>query len=154
MTIDRPEATIRDQLLLTVTVDGSRSAVPELPDLPDFQVYSRGQSSQIQMGGGRTNVTVSHSFLLVPRRTGTFTIGPATVEIDGRTYRSQPFRVKILEATAEPREAQEAYVTARVSNPNPYVGEQVSPGRRRGCGRRWRRWRRGSHHRYVTDVLG
>jgi hypothetical protein len=125
VTIDRPEATVQDQLLLSVTVSGSRTAVPELPELPDFQVYSRGQSSQISMGGGQTSVSITYSYLLVPRRTGTFTIGPASVSIDGRTYRSQPFRVRILEATAQPREADAVFLTAQVSDENPYVGEQV-----------------------------
>ncbi len=125
VTIDRPEATIRDQLLLSVTVTGSQSAVPELPELPDFQLHSQGQASQIQMGAGRRTVSVTYTYVLVPRRTGTFTIGPATVAIDGRTFKSQPFRVRIVDAEATPRQAEEAFVTARVSNSDPYVGEQV-----------------------------
>ncbi len=123
--IDRPEATIQDQLVLRVTVEGSQRARPELPDLSPFRVYDRGQSSQFNMSGGRTTSTITYNFILVPRQTGTFTIGAAKVEIDGRTFESRPFQVKILPATATPRESQSVFLTANVSNKSPYVGEQV-----------------------------
>ncbi len=121
VTLDRNEATTRDQLLLTVSVDGSQRAVPELPELPDFLVRYRGQAQQFVMGGGRNVISSIHSWVLVPRRTGTFTIDPVTVTFGGRTYRSQPLRVRIVEY----RELEEVLVTATVSNPSPYVGEQV-----------------------------
>ncbi len=125
VTIDRPEATIQDQLMLSVTVQGSQSAKPQLPDLSNFQVYDRGQSSQFQMSGGRTTVSITYNYVLVPRRPGTFTIGAATVEIDGRTFRSRPFQVRILAVSAEPAESQAVFLTATVSTETPYVGQQV-----------------------------
>jgi hypothetical protein len=125
VTIDRPVATVQDQLMLSVAVQGSQRAVPTLPDLSSFQVYDRGQQSQFQMTNGRTTVSVTHNYILVPRRTGTFNIGAASVEIDGRTYRSKPFQVRIIEAEAKKPESQDVYLTATVSNDNPYVGEQV-----------------------------
>lgn len=125
VTIDRNEATIQDQLVLQVTVEGSQNAVPRLPDLSPFQLRSAGQSSQFSRAGGRTTLAITYNYALLPKQTGTFTVGAATVEIDGRTYSSRPFQVRILEASAEPRESQDIFVTARVSNESPYVGEQV-----------------------------
>ena len=125
VTIDRTEATVQDQLVLTVTVEGSRNAQPELPDLSDFQVFSRGQSTQFSMINGRSTTSIIYNYILVPRRTGTFTIGPATVLIDGRSYQSRPFRVRIVEASAQPRESENLFLRATVSNRTPYAGEQV-----------------------------
>ena len=48
-TINRSEATVQDPLILTVTVEGSRSARPQLPDLSDFEIRSRGQSTQMSL---------------------------------------------------------------------------------------------------------
>jgi hypothetical protein len=123
--VNRTEATIQDQLLLTLTVSGSQEAIPRLPELPDFEVYSGSRSSQMQIANGRTSVNVSYSYSLVPKKTGNLLIGPATVEIDGRSYSSQPIRVRIVEASQEPQENREVFVTAKVSTTQPYVGQQV-----------------------------
>ena len=123
--IDRAEATIQDRLVLSVTIEGSQSAQPRLPDLSPFQVYSGGQQSLFNMANGRANLSVTHNYVLIPKQTGTFNIGAASVELDGRTYTSRPFSVRIVEASAAPQQSRDLFVTARVSNDTPYVGEQV-----------------------------
>ncbi len=125
VTIDRTEATVRDRLLLSVTVEGSRDAQPQLPDLSAFQVFARGQQSQFNIVNGRTTLSVTHNYMLIPQRTGSFTIGAASVDLDGRTFRSRPFSVRIVEASATPRQSEGLFISARVSNESPYVGEQV-----------------------------
>ena len=124
-TINRPEAALEDQLLLTVTVEGSRSAQPELPDLSDFDVYSRGQSTQMSFVNGQVTSSVSYNYVLVPKRTGSFVIGPATVEVGGEVYSSQPIQVRIVGAAERPRETQDVFLSAKVSTTNPYVGQEV-----------------------------
>lgn len=123
--VDRTEATIEDQLTLTITVEGSQEARPELPPLPHFQVQPRGQSSQVQIVNGQVSASVSYHYLLLPLRPGTVTVGPASVEIDGRTYQSQPFTVRILEASAHPQQSQDLFVTATLSDSEPYLGQQT-----------------------------
>ncbi len=125
VTIDRADATIRDRLMLRVKIEGSQNAQPRLPDLSPFQVIPRGAQRQVNMVNGRTTLSVTHNYMLVPQRTGTFTIGAASVEIDDRTYNSRPFSVRIVEASATPRQSDALFIQARVSNDSPYVGEQV-----------------------------
>jgi len=124
-TINAPEATVEDQLLLTLTIEGSRSAQPTLPELSDFEVYPRGQSTQMSFVNGRVTSSVSHNYLLVPKRAGTFTIGPATVELDGQVYASQPIEVSILDASQQPQQSRDLFISAKVSTTNPYVGQEV-----------------------------
>jgi hypothetical protein len=124
-TINRPEASIEDQLLLTVTVEGSRSASPQLPELADFDVYSRGQSTQMSFVNGRVTSSVSYSYVLVPRATGTFTIGAATIELDGEVYSSEPIQVRIVGASERPEETRDVFLSAKVSTTSPYVGQEV-----------------------------
>ncbi|MGB5160878.1 MAG: BatD family protein [Thermoanaerobaculia bacterium] len=124
-TIDRPEATVEDQLLLTVVIEGSRGAQPVLPEIPQFEVYPRGQSTQMSFINGRMSSSVTYNYLLVPRTTGVIQIGPVTAEIDGEILTSQPIQVSILEASAQPQQQRDLFITSRVSTTNPFVGQEV-----------------------------
>ena len=123
--INRPEAAVEDQILLTVTVEGSRSARPELPDLSAFDVFSRGQSTQMSFVNGRVTSSVSYNYVLVPKQSGSFTIGPATVELDGEIHSSEPIQVRIVGAAERPQETQDLFLSAKVSTTSPFVGQEV-----------------------------
>lgn len=124
-TVNRPEAAVEDQILLTVTVEGSRSARPELPDLSAFDVFSRGQSTQMSFVNGRVTSSVSYNYVLVPKQPGSFTIGPATVELDGEEFSSEPIQVRIVGASERPQETQDLFLSAKVSTTSPFVGQEV-----------------------------
>lgn len=124
-TVDRNEAPVDSPIRLTVTVTGAQGARPQLPELPDFEVTSAGEVNQFSMVNGRTTTSVRFNYLLAPRRTGTFTIPPVTVEVDGRLLRSRPLTVRIVEATEQPSEGRDVFVSATVSTTEPYVGQQV-----------------------------
>jgi hypothetical protein len=124
-TVDRPEATVEDQLLFTVVIEGSRGAEPILPEIPEFDVYPRGQSTQMSFINGRMSSSVTYNYLLVPKTPGVFQIGAVTTEIDGRVLSSQPFQLRILEASAQPQQQRDLFITSRVSTTNPFVGQQV-----------------------------
>ncbi|MEJ2084856.1 MAG: BatD family protein [Acidobacteriota bacterium] len=123
--IDRPESTIQDPLVLTVRVEGSRSAQPQLPELPDFDVRSRGKSTQMSFVNGQLSSSVSYEFVLTPKRTGSLTVGPVEAEIDGEIYASDPFTVRIVEATQSTQDTRDLFLTAKVSTTTPYVGQEV-----------------------------
>lgn len=127
-TIDRASASVDEQLLLSVTVDGSQSAEPNLPDLHDFDVQGRGRSTQMQFVNGNLSTAATYSFVLTPKHQGTINIGSATVEIDGRSYKSEPFSVSISNASrpAPPGQGDAPlFITGEVSTLTPYVGQQV-----------------------------
>ncbi len=124
-TVDRAEATIEDQIRLTLTIEGSRSARPQLPELPDFEVYSRGQSTQMSFVNGEVTSSVSYSYVLAPKRTGTLVIAPASVELDGRIFTSEPIRIRIVEASEQPQDSRELFVSTKVSTTQAWVGQEV-----------------------------
>ena len=124
-TINRTQAAAEDQLLLTLTVEGSRSAEPTLPDLSDFDVHPRGQSTQMSFINGRVTSSVSFNYVLIPRRAGTITIGPATVELDGQVYTSEPIQVRIVGAEEKPEQTRDLFLSAKVSTTQPFVGQEV-----------------------------
>ena len=124
VTVSRNQATTEDQIGLFVQVENSNEP-PVLPDLPDFDVYSRGQSARTQIINGRRSYNVIHQFVLVPKRVGTFRIGPATVQIDGQVYSSRAFNLKIVDPSSQPAANRDLFVSAQVSEQRPFVGQQV-----------------------------
>ncbi len=125
--VDKTEATIEDQILLTVSVAGQRRlpADLKLPPLPDFSVSRGGTSSRTEIINGSIRTSVEVTYLLVPRHIGIFTIGPVTLSRNGRTYRSQPIQVKILPASGSTGERPAAFVTQEVDVTAPFVHQQV-----------------------------
>jgi uncharacterized SAM-binding protein YcdF (DUF218 family) len=123
--VDRAEIYEEDQILLQITIEGSRGAEPTLPELPDFDVFSRGQSTQMNFINGRMSSSVSYTYSLVPRRTGSFQIGSATVELDGEVHSTSPITVRVLAASEQPAESRDLFLSAKVSTRSAFVGQQI-----------------------------
>lgn len=71
------------------------------PSFSEFEVLSGpnvSTSSNFQMINGRTarSSSSTYTYLLAPRKTGTFTIGSAIVNLNGRTLRSKSFVIKVV----------------------------------------------------------
>jgi hypothetical protein len=74
------------------------------PDLTDFYVLSGpNQSSSIQFINGKVSSSVTYTYHLQPKATGTFTIESASIDVDDRTYASRPIRIDVLEAEQDPQ---------------------------------------------------
>ncbi len=125
ITASQTEITIDDQVLLSVRVTDAVGAEPELPALDGFRVTPAGQESQVSFVNGRSSSSIGYRFLLTPLRTGTFEVGRATITVDDVEHSSQPFSIRVLEASATPVEQRDLFVTARVSTTTPYVGQQL-----------------------------
>jgi hypothetical protein len=124
--LNRDETTRDDGVILTVTLEGSGPEEPLLPSLPDFEAHARGQSTQVQIVNGKVSSTVSHTYLLAPKRLGTFVIPPVQARIGGRLYQSKPLTLRVVEGAAPAGTSDRAvFITAEVSDKQPFVGEQV-----------------------------
>ena len=125
--VDKQELTLEDSIRFSIVVEGTRSAPPpQLPPLDSFKVRSRGSSSSFQIINGDRSSSITYNFALLPKETGTFTIGPATVEIEGETYRTAPITLIVKEPSSEPDSSREVFAEMVVSNKKPYVQEQVT----------------------------
>ncbi|MEW6443853.1 MAG: BatD family protein [bacterium] len=125
--VDKTEATLEDQIILTVSVLGEHSIShpPELPPLPDFEVTRGGKSSRTEISNGQFRSSVEFKFLLAPRRTGTLTIPPVRVRHRGAFEQSLPIQVRILQARAADDELPPAFVKQEVDVESPYVNQQI-----------------------------
>ena len=125
-TVDKTEATLQDQIMLTLSVEGTQDAAkPRLPELAAFDWMSQGSSTRMQIINNKVSSGVDYRYILVPKQVGTFTIGPATMEYKGKTITSNKITLTIKKADSQPQASKDVFVTARVSNQTPYVNEQI-----------------------------
>lgn len=105
------------------------------PSFEGFQVVM-GPSQSISSSwiNGKRSFSKSYSYILKPTAQGNFTVGQATIEIDGETYKTLPKRVQITAAVDNPNAPKTAddvadeslHLVAQVSKSNPYLNEAVT----------------------------
>jgi hypothetical protein len=124
--VDKNSLTLEDSIYLKITAHGAQNTPqPQLPPLPDFRIRTGGTSSSTQIINGSISTRSTHSFILSPTKAGTFTLGPATMKVDGKLYKTKPIQINVTLPSAESKAEAPAYVEAHVSKTNPYVGEQI-----------------------------
>lgn len=83
---------------------------------------------------GKRSYSKTYSFFLAPQRQGNFTIGQASIEINGEIYKSPPVSVQVTAAVDIPKDGNNAdylasenvHLVAEVSNANPYLNEAIT----------------------------
>ena len=147
--VDRQKMSVDESLTLTVSVSGANvqgTSKPKLPSLDGFDVMGTSSSSSISWINGRVSMTQEYRYTLMPRSVGTFTIDPVEVRIGGKTWRTEPIRVEVVQAARtkppagssapggqrSPPEAQTSqraqgniFITTEVDKRKAYVGEQL-----------------------------
>ena len=94
---------------LTYTVN-QRSRDLNAPEFTDFDVlagpYSSTSSSISFVNGRRTSsYEQTYTYTLMAQRTGTFTIGPASIKVDGSNYQSNGVRIQVLPEDQQPQQS-------------------------------------------------
>lgn len=126
LTASQTEPFVNESVLVEIEVkDFTDCQAPQFPDLPGCSVTSAGppaESTQTILTPGRQFVTRSrtYSFEVTPTRPGVVEIPPIEVVVDGRTFRTQPQSLRVVDASG--------LIEARIacSAPRLYVG-QVAP---------------------------
>ena len=62
---------------------------------------STGHSVQWINGRQSSSYTCTYTYVLMPTTEGTFTIGAATLSVDGKSYTTEPFPIEIIAERAE-----------------------------------------------------
>jgi hypothetical protein len=76
---------------------GQNAQFSEKPDFAGFNIVGGpNQSSSIRMENGKTDASISYSYLVEPRDTGTFLIPSATMKSDNKTWTSEPFEIHVF----------------------------------------------------------
>jgi hypothetical protein len=133
--LDREQITLEDQAVYTLTFkDGGDASPPILPPLLDFHVQEAGTSSQVSIINGSFSKSVQYNYVIVPKKAGKFSIGPATMNYNGQTIKSEPLELIVQEpggavsrdnAPQENQDQRYIFANALVSKKNPYENEQI-----------------------------
>lgn len=117
--VNTTTVTLEEEIKLTVYVSAPSTKIetPQMPSLPNFNIYSAGQSRQINMINGKVSALMQYNYILTPRFAGKTTIGSFTVKIDGQTYSTEPIEVEISRQTpSAPRTQAEAVTQSQAKN--------------------------------------
>ena len=107
----------------------------EPPNFENFTVVG-GPSQSINNSwiNGVRSFSKSYSYFLAPKKRGKFTIGQATIEIDGETYKTLPIKITVTAAIDKPKDpndpnyiaSQNIHLVAEISNASPYLNEAIT----------------------------
>lgn len=104
--VDRNRLAMGEQLEITFTLEGSTAGKNfRPPSFSDFLVLSGpNQSTSMQFINGRMSSSVSYSYILQPRSEGTFSIGPAVIDVDGTQLKTQPITIEVTKSSPQTRQ--------------------------------------------------
>ena len=116
----------------TMNTDGDNF---EPPSFENFTVVG-GPSQSINNSwiNGVRSFSKSYSYFLAPKKRGEFTIGQASIEIDGETYKTLPIKITITAAIDKPKDpndpdyiaSEKVHLVAEISNTKPYLNEAIT----------------------------
>lgn len=133
----------RFQLNYKINAEGANFRGPNITDFQMLSGPNTSTSSSVQIINGQVSRKSEYifSYILQAVTEGTFTIPPATIVVDGKSYTSNSLQVKVTNnastqqgggansgqqnsggATAD---AGDLFLRAQISNSTPYQGEQV-----------------------------
>jgi hypothetical protein len=104
------------------------------PSFRNFRVVG-GPSQSISQSffNGKASFKQSYTYVIQPKRMGEIFIPPASIEIGGKTIKSEPVKIRVLDPVEIPKDPndpnyiaqQNIHLVAEISNGTPYVGQGV-----------------------------
>lgn len=139
--VDRTTVGQFDRFQVYFTFNGSDvNSVKDFrpPSFPGFKVLSGpNQSTSMQIINGKVSSSLTFIYILQPSDVGNFTIGPASVEFAGKTYRTNSLNIKVEKGTPQQQQqstggyteeelAKNVFIVAEVNKNRVYLGEQLT----------------------------
>lgn len=134
-TASAPSTVIVDkpfQLVYTVNATGKDLKVPEFTN---FEVLagpfeSRSSSYQVINGKASSSLSISYTFTLQGLKTGTYSVPPASIMVDGQKHSSNGLSIKVLPDdgtdAAGSSAAQSGASTAKITNDKIFIRTNIS----------------------------
>ncbi|WP_027183364.1 BatD family protein [Desulfovibrio inopinatus] len=120
--VDRNTIAVGESLFLRVMVHGGDADI-DTSVITNFEVVSRGTSTQIEAGMSGIERTTTYSYTLIPQKSGELQIPALPVKTDDGTQYTKPITITVTPDTES--SDKDIFLRATVSNATPWVGEQV-----------------------------
>lgn len=97
--VNPQRAQVGEPLTLLIDTSGAQDvSAPVIGNISGFDVRYVGPATQISFVNGRLSASVQHRYSLLPLQAGHFTLGPFTVDYQGKQYQTASFAVDIVAA--------------------------------------------------------
>lgn len=116
------------RIVLTLEISGAKpEEEPLLPRLDGFRVLSAKKMSKNVFENGVFKSTYEYMYTLLPTKSGVLTIPSATVEIGGKTYRTDPIKLEVKGdgGYLQKDGLKPLFVTLTVDKATAYLDEQI-----------------------------
>ncbi len=126
--LDRNETTLKEPVTLRVRVSGARSsdAPPVIQGLERFHVTRGGSASRVEIVNGQYHSGVDFTYYIQPKEKGVFKVGPAKIEVDGKTWPSNVATLKVTDGgSASGSQKDPVFLRAKLGLEKAYVEQQV-----------------------------
>ena len=136
----RTQVGVGEQFQISYSLNGSGGNF-RAPEMRDFAVLSGpNQSSSMSFVNGNMSQSLSYSYIIAAQREGKFTIGPASIVVNGKTITSKSLTIEVVKNPAANQQGQggqgrgqeqgaadnnELFIRASVDKSKVYVGEQL-----------------------------
>lgn len=133
-TVSENKIFIGEQFTLSIQISGTSMrnvSLPVLPELSGARVLSTtpSRSTSISIVNARTSTTTSYRYALIAQETGSYTIPPVTIEIDGIEEQTNPIQIEILQrdqlAESESGQNPDIYLQMELDQRNVVPGQQI-----------------------------
>ncbi|WP_245531811.1 BatD family protein [Anaerophaga thermohalophila] len=120
------------QLVYSVNDEGQNLMVPDMSPFIILMGPTMSQRSSVQIINGKVSrdQEYTYTYVLKSEQTGTFTIPSATIEIDGKQYKSNSVTIKVVEAENEAthpqQEATNDAASGAISDSDLYITMQAN----------------------------
>jgi hypothetical protein len=106
--VDKNPVAVDDQFTYSLVLSNagmSGGKNLKLPDLEKFRVMmGPSTSSSVQIINGAVSSSVTYSYVLQPKEVGKHTIGPASIEVGGKVYTSNPITIEVVKSSPQARQ--------------------------------------------------
>lgn len=135
--VNKKRICLDEQLIYILTIRGTQSGRPELGKIKGMNVLGPSVSTELSIINGRRHSSKILQYTLIPLKKGDFNIPPATLRYQGKTYRSHPIIVKVVDcapADTSPDRSQRSpappaerlSAEASVDKTQAYINEQIT----------------------------
>ena len=101
-TVDNNKVSLGSRLQLALSFNSSQDMpAPDLPAIDGFQSQYLGPSTMMSIVNGKVSGSITHNYLLLPMKVGTFKIGPFKFERNGDKYTSNQISVEVLQGQVQ-----------------------------------------------------
>ncbi len=122
----------RFRIVFSINKQGADNFTP--PSFKNFRVIA-GPSQSVNQSwmNGKVSFSQSYTYIIQPKSIGTYTIPSASIQLNGKTLKSNAVKINILKAVVIPKDPndpeyianQNVHLVAEISKSTPFVGEGI-----------------------------